>query len=464
MNFSNPVFIPLGLIIATILFLIIKMLFFRNRFGLAAELIKGGKIEEALNILLKEESKGHPSPKLHYLLGECYYRFEVYEKSLSEYVKLIKLGKFDGMIKEITVREKIASIYLKYNRLEDAQRELLLILRKVPENVKYLFIVAKIYYERNFSEDAFNYFEQVLKAEPEHSEALYYFGMILYNRKALNESLEYFKRSADADSSNKKPHYYIGMIMYQQKNYDMAIKEFDTAIYDQEFRAKAQVQKGIAQLDKNDVTQAMISLQRAVEYSKDTDIQALLYSRYYLGNCYLVTKDIQGAVDQWMEIQKIKPNFLDVEQKLQSFKEYVIDDFIMDLRISNNDAFLETCKDLITYGLNLVIQKFDLPNSEMAEFYAMEGESKWKSKIRTKFYIRVYRIDDKIGENILREIIETSKKASAHKAMCIATSDYTNYAMNYAQSRNIEMLSKEKLSELLKKAYMDKKQEKENQS
>ena len=83
----------------------------------------------ARQILTKEPR----NPDAHYYLGLCYLSDSKPELALMELKAVDKLGNFEGMISQITFRNAIADLYLRFNQYEEAQKEYLLLIQLEPE-------------------------------------------------------------------------------------------------------------------------------------------------------------------------------------------------------------------------------------------------------------------------------------------------------------------------------------------
>lgn len=451
MLFSDPLILTVLVILAIVIIIVARMLFSKSKVDMILGLMQDGKLDEAIKKLQGFIAAGSKDPSFTFLLAECYFTKQDYEKAFPLYGKLLQAKKFNAFVPEKTLRERLGQIYLKIERLEEAQAEYLRLCEMEPTNQEYLLQTARILQERSLNDEAIKHYKQLLALAPKHDQALASLGELLYSRKQYQEAAEYLQRCIELAPKNARAHYFLGMIYQALKQQLPAMNEFDLAIQSREFRARALVQKGIALMEINDITHAMQELERGIQYAKGDDIQVVLYARYYLGSCYQQTGDVYAAVEQWEQVRRLRPGFMDVEQKLAAYKEFVVDDTLKDFSISNGEVFLEMCRNLVSNVMQLEINEINLLDSEQVELTAREPETKWKKQLRIKIYIRILRYNENINESSIRDILETAKQASAHKAIAICSTDYTPNAREFAQLRTIELVNGNQLAEMLRK-------------
>lgn len=446
--------IVIGSVIAALVLGIIIFVFRRSIFSSKMESVKKlmdkNQYKEAIKILKLYINKHPNKPEPRFLIAECYYHLNNFEWSLPEYKQLLKLNKFSGDYKEANIREKLATIYLRYNQLEEAQKEFILMTQLEPNNYKNYYQIGKIFNERNYQENALQYFKKALQLNPHHAASLFAAGEISYNYKRYNEAINFLSDCVKVDPSYHKAHYFIGLVYMHNKNFTRAIQDFDIAARDNDYRLSSLLQKGICYMELGELQKAIVELERGIGLITEENSLALAI-RYNLALCLEAQRDIPAAIKQWERIAKIRPNYQDVQEKLQLYSELRIDDKLKDFMIASNNVFKALSQEIIeTMGLqvNDIMEK---ENGYLVEAIASEPESKWRNTRRMKNYIRIYRANEPIGETTIREIMEEMKTQSAVRGYCVTTSDFTRSARDFAETRPVVLVDQKGLSKLLQK-------------
>jgi HJR/Mrr/RecB family endonuclease len=85
------------------------------------------------------------------------------------------------------------------------------------------------------------------------------------------------------------------------------------------------------------------------------------------------------------------------------------------------------------------------------EFVAIENESaKWRNARKQPRLIRIYRSPDVVDDAKIRSILDDAKAQNMVRAMVMTSSGFTRSAIEYAESRSVELYNKDKLQALLR--------------
>jgi tetratricopeptide (TPR) repeat protein len=445
-----------------VLAIILKNVVFSSRLDKATKLMDGGNYSSASKELKGVISKNNANSKAHFLLGECYINLENYEWAMPEYRTVLKLGNFSSAYPEHKVRSRIAQIFLHYGKLEEAQKEFLLMTKLQPNNFMNYFNIGKIFQERNFLDNAYTYFKKALSINPKHIDSLFKAGEISYHQKRHADALIELQDALNLDNNYMKAHYYLGMIFLSNKNYLRAVKEFEFSSRDEEFKFASITQKGRAYFEHKDYDKAIIELERAVRLIK-SETTVSLAARYYLSLAYETKRQLDKAIEQWEAIANINPNYQDVQEKLANYSELRTDDKLKDFLIASQEDFNERCKAIIHY-IGFEVVEMSSFKGVKADIIASESESKWRNTRKTKRVVKIFRTSDIIGESTIREVLEIMKGVGASKGMIVTTNKYSRQAVDYAQTRPIDLIDKDGLSKLLKKIDSQPKEENNSDS
>ena len=197
--------------------------------------------------------------------------------------------------------------------------------------------------------------------------------------------------------------------------------------------------------------QGVPELERAVKLIKDEGATESLYGRYFLAMCYEKSRDLDHAIEQWERIYAKKPGFRDVAEKLTQYQEYRTDDRMKDYLTCGKEEFSDICKSVVESGMGLSIRDI-LEIQNGVDIIAMEGDSdKWMAAKKLPRLIRFFRVSDNLDEGGVRSLIDKMKKLGVMRGSLVTSSGFTRTALEFAENRPVELLTKDKLQELLSK-------------
>ena len=129
------------------------------------------------------------------------------------------------------------------------------------------------------------------------------------------------------------------------------------------------------------------------------------------------------------------------------------DDKMKDYLTSQDEVFLEICRS-IARALRLQIRDIS-KISGGCQIFAVEEESKWRNVRKVPRMIRCLRASETVDESAVRNLHEEMKRVNVNKGMLIASAAFSGKAYEFAESRPIALVNKEKLSRLLSVALKE---------
>jgi tetratricopeptide (TPR) repeat protein len=335
---------------------------------------------------------------------------------------------------------------------EEALKEYLMLIKLMPNRAEYYYWAGKLFTERNRTDMAANYLRKAAELSPKDGKIHYELGVMLYKDKKASEAKAAFQVAQKYPSENTAQiHYYLGKLQKDAKDFTGAIASFEKAARDAQFRIKALVERGGCYMALKAVDKAIPDLERAVNAITDESSQDSLYARYFLGMCYESNRDLDKAIAQWDKIYSQKKNFRDVGAKLAQYQDLRADDDMKDYLTAAPVDFLELCKAIVTQVMDLQVQSTK-NLAEGCELTAIESESaKWRNTRKMPRLIRFLRSPDAVDEGKVRSILDDAKSGNLTKAVLVSSSDLMPGAVEYANSRPIELFSKDKLQGFLSK-------------
>lgn len=414
-----------------------------------ARLIEAGQTRLAIRKLTDILEKDDRNPYAHYLLAEAYVKEKNIKFAIVEYRQVLKYGRYDEKFNEAQVRTKLAKLFMETNAVEDAKAEYLILTKLEPDNFQNYFELGLIYFKANTIDRAAVFFKKSLALNDKHEPSHYYLGQIYYQSGVYQDAKQSFLESVKLDPSNYRAHYFLGLVLRQMQDYEWAIREFEIAQRSEELRVKCFLAKGSCHLQRGLIPKAMMEFERGLKFArKGSDTELGL--RYYLAECQEKTRDIPSAIFNWERIVEVKPNFRDVSQKLAKYAEFRQDDRIKDFMISGLSQFEHTCRKIVE-SLGLAVHDIEILSDTDIEIIATESEGKWRNTRQTNRIVRILRTTDTIQEKMLRSLHESMKSKNATRVIVITSGEFAQSAIDFANTRPIELYGKKELIGILKK-------------
>ena len=412
-------------------------------------IIESGQTKLAIKKLTEIVEKDERNSYAHYLLALAYVKENNYKFAILEYRQVLKHNKYNEKFTEIDIRYKLAKLCLDQNSLDDAKNEFLILTKIDPDNYQNYYELGLIFFRLNAHEKAAVFFKKSIALNSRHDMSYYYLGQIYYQTTLYSDAKQAFVETIKIDATNYKAHYFLGLVLRQLSDYEWAIKEFEVAQKSEDLSVKCFLAKGACHMAMGVIPKALMEFERGLKFARrgsDTELGL----RYYLGECYEKTRDLHAAIYQWEKIAEIKPGFRDVQQKLKTYAEFRQDDRIKDFLISGLAQFEHTCRKIVE-SMNFKIIDIEIISDTEIEIMATESEGKWRNTRATNRLIRLIRTTDTIPEKLLRSLHENMRTKNATRTIVITSGDFAQSAVDFANTRPIELYGKNELINLLRK-------------
>ena len=124
-----------------------------------------------------------------------------------------------------------------------------------------------------------------------------------------------------------------------------------------------------------------------------------------------------------------------------------------DFLTAAEDEFHDLCKGLaIALGL---APRDVTPIQNGCEIIAIESESKFRNTRKMPRLVRILRIPEMIDVSTVRALHEDMKKMSVMRGIIVAPTRFSRSAAEYAETRPIDLIDKERLQQLLQRSSGD---------
>jgi tetratricopeptide (TPR) repeat protein len=182
-----------------------------ERLGRARELVREGKIEEAME-LYREIVSDHPqSLKARNNLGVLYDELGQHERALEQFEMARAL-----VPENVEVLSNLGAALLGLSRYEEAERELRRAQKIDPENVEVRSNLGILYHRRGLYAQAETELRWVCERDHDHGPAHFYRGEALNRLGRVDQALEVLERAMRLQPANAKIYHTMG-ILYDKK-------------------------------------------------------------------------------------------------------------------------------------------------------------------------------------------------------------------------------------------------------
>ncbi len=413
-----------------------------------AKMVEIGQTKLAIKKLTELLEKDDRDVYAHYLLAEAYMKEDNVQYAILEYRQVLKLGKYDDKVREVDVRTKLARIYKDRNAIEDAKKEFLILTKIDQMNYEHFFELGKIFFETGMIDKASIYLRKSISNNSRHEQSYYYLGQVYYRTGNYNEAKQSFLETIKIEPENSKAHYFLGLVLRQQGDYEWAIKEFEIAQKSDDIKVKCFLAKGTCYSERELYPKAVVEFERGLKFARKGS-ETELNLRYYLASAQENMRDLQSAIGNWEQIAAVNRNFKDVQEKLKSYAEFRQDDRVKDFMIASLSQFEHTARKLAE-TMGYTILDVEIISDTEIEILATESEGKWRNTRASNRILRILRTTDTVSDKLLRRLNEGMKQKNANRIIIISSGDFSQSAVDFSNTRPIELYGKADIAKLLK--------------
>lgn len=453
MNIGSIILIfVLAAAVFLLLFFVVKSVVSPKKIESLQKLIKQGKISSAIKNAKAIIQKDPQNYLAHYYLGKAYLKDNKSELALMELKYVDQHAVFDANLSELEFRQEIAPLYTKFNQPDEALKQYLLLTKLNPRDAENFYNVARIYETKGKSDAALGFYDKTIKLNKRHVKAHAAMGLLLFRAKQFQEAKKEIDLAISLSPETFSSYYYLGKILKENKDFPGAVKAFEKAQRDSEFRQKALIECGTCYMAGNSIDNAINCFERAISSVKDSEKQETIYARYFLASCYEKTRKIEKAIEQWELIYAKNHSFRDVAAKLSEYKDLQANDNLKEYLTSSEENFVQICKNACIAGIKLEPQQITMQKWGCQILATEAKDADWRSIRKQAFLIKFFRETDPLEDFIVRKTLDEIKSQNCSKAFICSSSGFTRSAIAAAENRPCELVNKESLEKLLDKA------------
>lgn len=441
----------LAAFIAGLLIFIVKSLLAPKRAENILKLIKQKKLSAAEKSAKRILAKDPKNYLVHYYLGKVYVAENRAELALMEYKTVNENAVFGDDIAEVPFRKDIASLYLKFNQEENALREFLLLTKIDPKNADAYYNAGKIYEKQNRTDAALSMFRKTAALDKRHAEAHASLALLLANEKQFAEAKKEIDLALSLNPEAYGNYYYLGKILKENKNYADAVKAFEKAQRSSEYRERSLIERGVCLMLAGRPDSALIDFARAIEQDKAGVKQETLHARYCMASCFETMRRIDKAIEQWEIICKKNHAFRDVTAKLEKYKDVRTNDALKDYLTCPSGDFTALCEKIAQNALSFTVRRSDAVKWG-CQIVASDRGGDWMNGRKQSYLLRFYRTSEALEDSVVRQALDDLKGANCSRAYIFSSADFSRSARAFSENRQVELIGKEQLEQVLKKS------------
>lgn len=443
------IILVLGTGIAVLLIFLVKSFVVPQKLSNIEKLINNGKYNHAVKQAKLLILRNPRDFEARYLLGRAYLSDGKSELALMEFKAVNATALFSKTLPEAEFRKILTKLFLKYNQPEEALKETLLLIKLEPFQAEHYYTAGILFEQRDNSEQALSHYKKAVETDPNHAGAHASLGLLLFKNKQMTDARQEITIALRLDPKNTKAHFYQGKLLRENHDYANALASFENVLRDPELKQKALIERGCCYLEANSVEKAIVEFERAIKSSSDNGSNDMLHARYFLASSYEKLRDIDSAITQWELIFNNKRSFRDVGEKLSQYQELRSNDSIKEYLTASRDEFFAICKEVTSKALELSVRDIRETKYGCALVAVESDAEKWRNVRKMPRLILFYRDPNLIEDSFLRSLQEEMKKQSIIRGIVITSSGFTRSALEFAESRPLELIGKEKLEHML---------------
>lgn len=414
-------------------------------------LIKQKKIPQAIKCAKQIIARDDKNVLAHYYLGKAYLLDNKKELALSEYKFVNQNAIFGEGINEKTFRSELAPLYVQFKQEGEALREYLLLTKLDLKNADVYFEIGKIYENQHRADLATNALRRALFLNKRHAKAHALLGLVLFRSKQFAEAKREIDTAIAISPETYSSYYYLGRILKENKDFGAAVRAFEKAQRDPEFKQRAVIERGTCFLLVGKMDAAIIDFERAIELDKENLNTETLHARYFLAAAFENLRKIDKALEQWEFIYKRSKNFRDVATKLNEYKDIKSNDSLKEYLTSGQNDFANICKK-VALKMQLGVKVVENKKWGCRIIAEEANDEKWVNVRRQVSLLEFFRIENPIEDVLVREALDFMKKNNCQKCFLFSSSGFTHTASGFAEGRPVELIDRDSLEIKLKEA------------
>lgn len=410
---------------------------------------------DELRKILKQRPSDH---KTREKLVEVLFNTKMYLPAIKESMLLIDASVSDPDISELKYTNKIGEAYFMLNNFNDSKKYFMF--AKKIDDLDYTtnFYLGKIEYENANYDKALSFLNIAVKVKPESLEAQKMKGLLSFQSGLYRETVNAMMKVIESNPEDTDAYYYLGYSYFKLNRSDEAKKVLNSIVNVDKYKFDVQfILANICRKD-NAFVQAIEIFENMIKTSGSVDEKVkgtkMIEAYYNLSECYFNIHNISKSLYNLEEAAKINPNYKDIQQKIELYTQLARNTLLEKYLIGSVNEFTNICKMFVKY----YVKKSSAIQGNV-KFISAGLNSKGEMEIRAElssnkfvivYYFVFFRSNTTIGEFVIRNIYNMLKDEKIDKGVCVTAGNFSETAVNFIESRMLEIVEKQKLSDILK--------------
>ena len=283
----------------------------------------------------------------------AFFALKEFQSALHYISQLSKQRHYSRFLGEIELMEHLGAIYAAIRQHEKSYNEYMILSRKCPENMEYLFFAASQALEFKQYDIAVSLLNRVLEINPDHLACQVKLGRIFYERKLYSKALEHLNQAYSSNLDSDELRYYLALTLIQTRGKDnMAIALLERVAQNPAWaeRALPRLAKFSARLGSHErVIKAVSEYRSLAGRGKDESLQNQL--TMLQANAYRSLQQIEKACRQWLKIPSSSIYHKEAQNHYASLQIFTEQGIFQDYIHAEPQEFVQFCTKICEHNL-----------------------------------------------------------------------------------------------------------------
>jgi tetratricopeptide (TPR) repeat protein len=380
-------------------------------------------------------------------MGDVYFQEGAWVDAMKSYETLADVARINAKVDEFEANLRYGLSALKLNMADEALKGLSAARGLRPNNFEVNYNLGGMEFEKKNYDKAIQFLRLACQQEPENVPALRLLGHALFRVKKAAEAAAFIRKAIDLAPDDKESAYTLGECYYEAGQSAEAMRIFTYLRADPLIGPSACLLSGVINMDQHNPDKAIQDFETGLKH-QNIKPDILLDLRYRLANAYIAVNDIGKAMALLVLIRAASPGYKDVAMLIGKYQELNANRNLQLYLLAPSVDFIAICRKIVMgyYPRAKVrITGIEVHNNEWADLLAEVDTAKWSDIILFRFI----RIQDSVGDLIVRDFHSYLKEVKAGKGICITVGSFGEEAKHYAEGRPIDLVEKDRLSAIL---------------
>jgi len=382
-------------------------------------------------------------------LARIAFEDEDFDVSYKHYRSLLSMCGANPEIDEFDVNLHLGQAALKLSKPQEVRKYLMVAHTLRPDEFEVNYYLGLMEYMKKNQPKATEYFRIARSQRPDDVATNRYLGHGLYSQKAYSEAVDVLQRVLDFEPEDKKAQFLLAKSYQALKHNDLALQIFSRLRTDPDIGAISALHAGVLNTNAKKYDTAVKDFDIGLRHEKISPA-VLIELKYRTAEVNLKLGELSTAVSLWKQIMALQPEYKDVAQKLEQFRETTTNRFLHTFLMAGSSEFIGLCRRIASRYYahsNTKLINISLRKGEYADILAHVRTPQWEDQVLFRFV----RSQGSIGEFLLRDLYAHTKDIRAGRAVCVAAGAFSEQAREFVEARMIDLVDYEGLLKLLKK-------------